>query len=62
MHVSRTPDSKVHGANMGPVWGRQDSGGPRVGSMNLAIWDYYQKAVYVSSCLQVSLEFGHVQV
>ena len=21
------PDSKVHGANMGPIWGRQDPGG-----------------------------------
>ena len=25
------PDSKVHGANMGPIWGRQDPGGPHVG-------------------------------
>ena len=32
------PDSKVHGANMGPIWGRQDPGGPHVGPMNLAIW------------------------
>ena len=31
------PDSKVHGANMGPIWGLQDPGGPHVGSMNLAI-------------------------
>ena len=22
------PDSKVHGANIGPIWGRQDPGGP----------------------------------
>ena len=35
---SRDPDSKVHGANMGPIWGRQDPGGPHVGPMNLAIW------------------------
>ena len=34
-------DSKVHGANMGPTWGRQDPGGPHVGHMNLAIWDVY---------------------
>ena len=33
------PDSKVHGANMGPIWGRQDRGGPHVGPMNLIIWD-----------------------
>ena len=25
------PDSKVHEANMGPIWGRQDPGGPHVG-------------------------------
>ena len=31
------PDSKVHGANMGPTWGRQDPGGPHVGPMNFAI-------------------------
>ena len=32
------PDSKVHGANMGPIWGRQDPGGPHVGPINFAIW------------------------
>ena len=32
------PDSKVHGANMRPIWGWQDPGGPRVGPMNFAIW------------------------
>ena len=32
------PDSKVHEANMGPIWGRQDPGGPHVGHRNLAIW------------------------
>ena len=32
------PDSKVHRANMGPIWGRQDPGGPHVGPMNLVIW------------------------
>ena len=33
------PDSKVHGASMGPIWGRQDPGGPHVGPMNFAIWE-----------------------
>ena len=32
------PDSKVPGANMGPIWGRQDPGGPHVGPRNFAIW------------------------
>ena len=34
---SMFPDSKVHGANMGPIWGRQDPGGRHVGPMNVAI-------------------------
>ena len=29
------PDSKSHGANMGPMWDRQDPGGPRVGTWTL---------------------------
>ena len=37
-HSIVIPDSKVHGANMGPIWGRQDPDGPHVGPMNLAIW------------------------
>ena len=36
-----TPDSKVHGANMGPIWGRQDLGRPHDGLMNFATWDVY---------------------
>ena len=32
------PDSKVHGATMGPTWGWQDPGGPHVGQVNLAIY------------------------
>ena len=32
------PNNKVHGANMGPIWGRQDPGVPHVGPMNFAIW------------------------
>ena len=32
------PDNKVHEANMGLIWGRQDPCGLHVGSMNFAIW------------------------
>ena len=39
---SNIPDSKVRGANMGPIWGRQDPGGPLVGPMNFPIWDVNQ--------------------
>ena len=46
------PYSKVHGANMGPIWGRQGSGEPHVGPMNFAIWvvsnDSFRKLKLVS--------------
>ena len=38
IYMKMSPDSKVHEANMGPIWGRQDPGGPQVGPMNFAIW------------------------
>ena len=34
---NHNPDSKVHGTNMGPIWGRQDPVGPHAGPMNFAI-------------------------
>ena len=47
------PDSKVHGANMRPIWGRQDPGGPHVGPMNFAIWGSSVSATHlkVYGCL-----------
>ena len=42
---------------MGPIWGRQDPGGPHVGPMNFAIWGYpkhwtYRMFVrYILSCV-----------
>ena len=36
--IEIVPDSKVHGANIGPIWGRKDPSGPNVGPMNFAIW------------------------
>ena len=38
-YVCTVPESKVHGAHVGPNWGRQDPDGPHVGRVNLAIWD-----------------------
>ena len=40
MDAWSSPDSKVHGANMGPIWGRHDPGGPHVGPVNFAIWKF----------------------
>ena len=39
--LSIDPDSKMHGANMGPIWGRQEPAGPHVGPMTFAIWGYF---------------------
>ena len=56
LHVSLLrdafPDSKVHGANMGPIWGRQDPGGPHVGPMNFAIWDGIPYCMHSGLCNQ----------
>ena len=43
-------DSKVHGGNMGPIWGRQDPGGPHVGPMNFAIWDMQSEILIQYTC------------
>ena len=47
------PDSKVHGANMGPTWGRQNPGGPMLAPWTLLsgfpIWsgnDYYFEIIF----------------
>ena len=37
MPCQKYPDSKVHGANMGPTWVLSSPDGPHVGPMNLAI-------------------------
>ena len=37
------PDSKVHGPNMGPIWGRQGPGGPHVGPVNFTVWESYYR-------------------
>ena len=50
------PDSKVHGANMGPIWGRQDPGGPQAGHVNFAAWDDWSgKAAYLGAPLTSSM-------
>ena len=46
------PDSKVHGAHIGPTWGRQVPGGPHVSHMNLAIRvDFFLDARYIQKLI-----------
>ena len=47
------PDNKVHEANMGPTWVRQDPGGTQVGPMNLAI-----RADLQMSCNNLTERYG----
>ena len=51
-------DSKVHGANIGPIWGRQDPGGSHVGPMKFVIWDiinhYLSIIKYLSTQMYIS--------
>ena len=45
------PDSKVHGANMGPTWVLSTPDGPHVGPMNLAItWRHTQGSDLYQVC------------
>ena len=48
------PDSKIHGANLGPIWGRKDPGGAHVGPMNFAIWVVYHQ---LSECIKNPFTF-----
>ena len=34
-NLQMIPDNKVHGANMGPIWNRQDPGGPTLAPWTL---------------------------
>ena len=49
------PDNKVHGANMGPMWGGQDSGGSHIGHMNLAIWEVSQHLMMGTEMIETGL-------
>ena len=50
------PDRKVHGANMGPIWGRQDPGGPHAGPMNFAMWVNIQVLIPHVVCSNILYE------
>ena len=53
-YYSINPDSKVHGANMGSIWGRQDPGGSHVGPMDFVIWE--QSTFFMGELYGVSSE------
>ena len=53
-----TLDSKVHGANMGPIWDREDPGGPHVGPMNFAIWDYSTSHMSKPDFFEIKLQIA----
>ena len=52
------PDSKVHGANVGPTWGQQGPGGPHVGPMNLAIWVCMKVVINYSGVCSARLKWS----
>ena len=55
--VSKHPDGKVHGAHLGPTWGRQDPGGPHVGPMSLAIWEITQPTNFGEMWIKLKISF-----
>ena len=60
----QTPDSKVHGANTGPIWDRQDPGGSHVGPMNFVIWDvvFWEVVTENVVCNMAAILSGHQYV
>ena len=55
-------NKQVHGANMEPIWDRQDLGGPHVGPMSLAIWVELRCVLQWSGNLQVNLLIFFIQI
>ena len=53
------PDSKVHGANMGPTWVLSAPDGPHVGLMNFAIRVDFQSKAYMITSLQLEIHFHY---
>ena len=49
------PDGNVHGANMGPIGGRQNPDGPHVGPMNFVICEPMKKSLLASGRYSVIL-------
>ena len=54
------PDSKVHGVNMGPIWGWQDPGGHHVGPMNIAIWETHLFILFTKGLWCTALMFPYL--
>ena len=53
MILNTYPDSKVHGANMGPTWVLPAPDGPHVGPMNLANWGVHYVEVNILNGLRI---------
>ena len=52
------PDSKVHGANMGPTWGLSAPDGPHVGPMNHAIRECHLISILI---LTIKIKRSHIR-
>ena len=58
--LSRYPESKVHGANMGPTWGRQDPGWPHEPCyLGIVILNIHYDGLKMTSWLRCVLDFQH---
>ena len=56
-------DSKVHGADMGPIWGWQDLGGPHIVPMNFANWwslKHITEFIVIFVKLDVFMQFAKI--
>ena len=63
--IRAAPDNKVHGANMGPIWGRQVPGRPYVCPVNFDIWGHVicfgVYLCYFASGVKFIIKISHYQ-
>ena len=57
-----SPDSKVPGANMGPIWVLSAPDGPHVGPRNLAIREYTSNSIMLLPLLLTTTSQGQLPV
>ena len=54
------PDCKLHGAHLGPTWGRQDPGGSHIGPLKLAIWERFHWLFWPNVIYRITYDHGDI--
>ena len=55
------PDSKAHGANIWPIWGRQDPGGPMLAPWTLLSGNCLYASLMLPLCMKLTWEMNSLR-